>query len=132
MIPAQATLWGKAAVATAFDLRKRASAGARDLGRASLIGWGRTRAGIARATAATRATLGRAASRTHAAALHVTASVVEHRHGTWLVLFAVLFTLLWLLAGWIGMDNGVWRGVLVGTITPLLIGRLFPLKRRVR
>lgn len=121
MIPAQATLWSKAAVATASDLRKRVVAGARDLGGAGLAGLRRTRAEIAGAT-----------SRTRTAALNFAAAVVEHRHGTWLVLFAILFTLLWLLAGWIGMDNGVVRGLLVGTTTPILISRLFPLKRAVR
>jgi hypothetical protein len=60
------------------------------------------------------------------------AALGRHRHGTWLVLFALLFTGLWLLAGWIGMGNGVLRGLLVGVSTPLLVDRLFPLKRTSR
>ncbi|HLZ65816.1 MAG TPA: hypothetical protein VKQ29_06265 [Aliidongia sp.] len=54
----------------------------------------------------------------------------RHRHGTWLLLFASLFTLLWLLAGWAGMANGTWRGVLVGAATALAVRLLFPLRPR--
>ena len=57
------------------------------------------------------------------------AALARHRHGTWLLLFGLLFTLLWLAAGWAGMANGIGRGMLVGIATPFAVSTLFPLRR---
>jgi len=116
----------------AFDLGPRIGTAARDLAQASRIGTVRARTGLVQAATGTRLALRRTAARSHAAAGQFAAAVVLHRHGTWLVLFGILFTGLWLLAGWIGMGNGVLRALLVGVATPLLVNALFPLKRASR
>jgi len=116
----------------AFDQRKRIGAAARDLAQAGRVGMVRTRDRLVRAATRTRRALGQTAARSRAATLQFAAALILHRHGTWLVLFGLLFTLLWLLAGWIGMGNGVLRGLLVGSLTPLLVNALFPLKRASR
>jgi len=117
---------------TARDLCRRIVVTARDLAQAGRVGMLRVRAGLVQAAIVTRRALVRAAARSHAASAQFAAAVALHRHGTWLVLFALLFTGLWLLAGWAGMANGVLRGLLVGIATPLLVNALFPLKRTVR
>jgi len=81
---------------------------------------------------ATRHALRRGGTRVQASVAGLCAAIRQPRHGTWLILFALLFTLLWLLAGWIGMANGAWRGILVGTVTALVVSVLFPLRRSVR
>ena len=114
LIPAQAARWRKAAVA------------------AGAIATRRVRHRVVRAVIAARRAVRRLAVRAHARALDLSSTLTRQRHGTWLILFGLLFTLLWLLAGWIGMANGIWRGMLVGIATPLAVGTLFPLRRPVR
>jgi hypothetical protein len=121
MIPAQAALWRKAAVATAFDLRKRLVAGMLQLRQAGAVMTRQVRSGFVRAAIAARA-----------GARALSSVLTQQRHGTWLILFGLLFTLLWLLAGWVGMANGLWRSALVGIVTPLAVSTLFPLRRPVR
>jgi len=60
------------------------------------------------------------------------AALVQHRHGTWLLLFALVYSLLWLVAGSAGLSNGVGRALAVGLVTALAVDRLFPLKPRAR
>ncbi len=108
---------------------RRATAAMLVFGRVRTV---RARSGLVRAATDTRLTLERSIARSHAAIARFAAAVVEHRHGTWLLLFATLFTALWLLVGWIGMGNGLLRGLLVGILTPLLVNALFPLKRASR
>ncbi|MDB5359324.1 MAG: hypothetical protein JWO51_621 [Rhodospirillales bacterium] len=128
MMAAQATLWRRAAVATAVDLRKRIVAGARDLRRASGAGMQRIRDWTAQAAVGTRRSLGRYHEQARTGTHRWLSALTRHRHGTWLLLFALLFTLFWLLAGWVGVGNGVWRGLLVGLVTPLALSVLFPLR----
>ncbi len=90
------------------------------------------RQGIFLTTATIRRFAHRSATGIQARVAGLFAAIREQRHGTWLILFGLLFTLLWLLAGWIGMANGVGRGILVGTVTALLVSALFPLRRSVR
>ena len=92
----------------------------------------RVRHRVVRATVAVRRAVRRFAVRAHARALGLSSALTRQRHGTWLILFGLLFTLLWLLAGWVGMANGIWRGMLVGLVTPLAVGTLFPLQRPIR
>jgi hypothetical protein len=132
MSPLQATLWRKVAIATAFDLCRRLVAGVADLHRAGAITARRVRERIVSTAIATRRGFDRFGTRAQASALELAAAVRQQRHGTWLILFGLLFTLLWLLAGWIGMANGIWRGVLVGIVTPLGVSALFPLRRSAR
>lgn len=129
MTPDQATLWRRAAVATAADLRRRVVAGARDLRRGSGAGMQRVRDWAVQAGIGTRRLLGRYHERARTGTHRLVAALTRHRHGTWLLLFAALFTLFWLLAGWVGVGNGVWRGLLVGLTTPLALSVLFPLRR---
>jgi len=132
MSPVQATLWRKAAIATAFDLRRRLGAGAADLHQAGAVTTRRVRGLIVSTARATRRAMHRRRIQAQAGAASMAAALNQQRHGTWLVLFGLLFTLLWLLAGWIGMANGIWRGILVGIVTPLGVSALFPLRRSVR
>lgn len=131
MIAAQAALWGKAAIATAVDLRKRVRVALVELRRIqiALTTWVLEKS--VAAMIGTRATLGRYGARTRDAIRCLTEALNRHRHGTWLLLFGVLFTLLWLLAGWAGLANGLWRCLLVGIATPAAVHALFPLRRPV-
>lgn len=131
MIAAQAALWGKAAIATAVDLHKRVRAAFIELRRIqiALTAWVPERS-IA-ATIGMRAALGRCVAWIRDAIRRLTETLTRHRHGTWLLLFGILFTLLWLLAGWAGLANGLWRCLLVGIATPAAVHALFPLRRPV-
>jgi len=129
MIPARATLWRKAAAATLSDLGKRVRSLAGEAARRIAIGISRAR--IATGVAADRFKTQLRHLRNNFAlrAAAFRTAVTEQRHGTWLILFGLLFTLLWLGAGWIGMANGLWRALAVGIATPVIVNALFPLKR---
>jgi hypothetical protein len=77
-----------------------------------------------------RARLTRGGMRLRAAGSRACDTFARHRHGTWLLLFALVFVLLWLLAGWSGVPNGTGRGVLVGAAAGLACSWLVPLDRR--
>lgn len=130
MIPAP--LSRKGAVAMALDFGRRIQAAALDLGRAGATQGRYVRRKIFLTAAAIRKVTHRSATDARARVRGLASALDRQRHGTWLILFCLLFTLLWLLAGWIGMANGVWRGVLVGIVTPLGVSALFPLRRSVR
>jgi hypothetical protein len=118
MIPLRARLWGEAIAATMLAAGRR-------VGPALC----RLRQGAAVLVLSVRGALGRQRDLWRARQAATLAAFARHRHGTWLLAFCLLFTLLWLLAGWAGMANGVWRGLLVGIATPVAVSALFPLQR---
>jgi len=132
MIPAPLPLWCKAVVTTARDFRQRMLAGALDLSQAGAARSLRVRERFIMTTVAGHNVADRYAMEARARWLGLASAISQQRHGTWLILFGLLFTLLWLLAGWIGVANGVWRGILVGIVTPLAVNALFPLRRSAR
>ena len=117
MVPLQARAGGEA-IAAVLAAGQRVGPAASGL-----------RQGAAALVRIARGALRRQRDRWHARLGAALAAFVRHRHGTWLLAFSLLFTLLWLLAGWAGMANGVWRGLLVGIVTPVAVSALFPLQR---
>jgi hypothetical protein len=134
MIAAQAALWGKAAAATASDLGKRAGSLAAEGVRRTVVAAKQARTAALDSAGRIALHLGKArkkfSTRARAQTTAFRTAVAEQRHGTWLILFGLLFTLLWLGADWIGIANGLWRGLLIGIATPLIVNALYPLKRR--